>query len=48
VFPLSQHMKTLIVGSLAIFPARCMLDCSSCTWHSCLAIEADMLKSCMK
>jgi len=29
---------------LAIFKARCMSDCWSCTWPPCLAIVADMLK----
>jgi len=30
---------------LAIFNARCMSDCSSCTRPTCLAIVADMLKT---
>jgi len=30
---------------LAIFNARCMSDCSSCTRPPCLAIVADMLKT---
>jgi len=30
---------------LAIFKARYMSDCSSCTWPPCLAIVADMLKT---
>jgi len=30
---------------VAIFKARCMSDCSSCTRPSCLAIVADMLKT---
>jgi len=33
---------------LAIFKARRMSDCSSCTWPPCLAIVADMLKSSKK
>jgi hypothetical protein len=33
-------------GHLAIFKARRKLDCSSCTWLHCLAIIADMLKTC--
>jgi len=33
---------------LAIFKARHMLDCSSCTWPPCLTIVADMLKTYMK
>jgi len=30
---------------LAIFKARCILHCSSCTWHPCLALVADMIKT---
>ena len=33
------------VAILAIFKARPMSDCSSCTWLPCLAIVADMLKT---
>jgi len=33
------------VAILAIFQARRMSDCSSCSWPSCLAIVADMLKT---
>jgi len=33
---------------LAIFKARRMSDCSSCTWPPCLAIVADMLKTSKK
>jgi len=30
---------------VAIFKVRCMSECSSCTWHPCLTIVADMLKT---
>jgi len=33
------------LGILAIFNARRMSDCSSCTWPSCLALVADMWKT---
>jgi len=36
------------LAMLAIFKARRMSDCSSCTWPPCLAIVADMLKTSRK
>ena len=51
IFP-DQDLYFLNCGTLkpflaifAISKARCMLDCSSCTWPPCLALVADMLKS---
>jgi len=44
VSPIAAHENPSFV-ILAIFKARCMLDCSSCTRPPCLAIVADMLKT---
>jgi len=37
--------QNLSLAILAIFKARHMSDCSSCTWPPCLAIVADMVKT---
>jgi len=44
VFSLAAHEHPPL-AILAIFKARRMFDCSSCTWPPCLAIVTDMLKT---